>query len=317
MPARRQPSPATTSSTDPPGTARSAAHERGDRAARRRTASPRPSAPAAPRSPAIARSRGPATPTSPTRSSSWGWCWRRAIACARRRAASARRCASSRGTVARSGHRAADRPGAHGAGRHRSDAGRLRRRRSRLPHRARRDPRRFGPRDRYLAGVLNDLGVLRKAQGRYDEALAFYRRALPLVPARRSARARDAGPQPGRHRARPRQLRRAEPHARRSVAAADRAGRGVAIRGRRRRRRAGRDRRGARAPGRGGQALRRALAVFRRVLGPTSLEVGLNLACLAAVEQRRRPAGARPSLYRRALADPGTRCSAATTPTSP
>src|SRR5439155_1755603 len=41
--------------------------------------------------------------------------------------------------------------------------------------------RRFGLRDRYIAGVLNDLGVLRKAQGRYAEALAFYRRALPLV----------------------------------------------------------------------------------------------------------------------------------------
>ena len=36
-------------------------------------------------------SRVPATPTSPTRWSSWGWCWRRAIACARRPAASARR----------------------------------------------------------------------------------------------------------------------------------------------------------------------------------------------------------------------------------
>ena len=50
---------------------------------------------------------------------------------------------------------------------------------------------------------------------------------------------------------------------------------------------------------------RRALAVFGRVLGPTSLEVGLNLACLAAVEQRRGRAGARPSLYAAGARDPG------------
>ena len=85
--------------------------------------------------------------------------------------------------VARSRHRPADDPRAHRAGRHR-------------PRAAAPTPpptagyqaalaairRRFGPRDRYMCGVLNDLGVLRKAQGRYADALAFYRRALPLIP---------------------------------------------------------------------------------------------------------------------------------------
>jgi tetratricopeptide (TPR) repeat protein len=162
--------------------------------------------------------------------------------------------------------------------------------------------RRFGPRDRYLAGVLNDLGVLRKAQGRYDEALAFYRRALPLVPRDdRHALATLAHNLGGIEHARG-NYGRAEPHARRSVrlrtalvgashpsVAADVAALAAIVEAR----------------GRLGEAAKlygRALAVFRHVLGPTSLEVGLNLACLAAVEQRRRrPASAR-QLYRRALA---------------
>jgi tetratricopeptide (TPR) repeat protein len=77
--------------------------------------------------------------------------------------------------------------------------------------------RRFGPRDRYIAGVLNDLGVLRKAQGRYAEALAFYRRALPLVPrGDRHALATLAHNLGGIEHARG-NFARAEPHARRSV----------------------------------------------------------------------------------------------------
>ena len=162
--------------------------------------------------------------------------------------------------------------------------------------------RRFGPRDRYIAGVLNDLGVLRKAQGRYDEAFAFYRRALPLVPrGDRQALATLAHNLGGIQHARG-NFARAEPHARRSVrlrtalvgaghpsVAADVAALAAIVEAR----------------GRLAEAAalyRRALAVFVRVLGPQSLEVGLNLACLAAVEQRRQaPARAR-SLYARALA---------------
>ena len=219
--------------------------------------------------------------------------------------------------VGRSGHRAAVDPRAHGAGRHRPDAGRLRRRRSRLPDRAREIRRRFGPRDRYIAGVLNDLGVLRKAQGRYDEALAFYRRALPLVPrSDRDAHATLAHNLGGIEHARGNYAR-AEPHARRSVrlrtalvgaahpaVAADVAALAAIV-----------EARGP--PGRGRRALRpRAGGVQRTCSARGSLEVGLNLACLAAVEQRRRrPARARSCTRGRSRSRNG--CSAATTPTSP
>ena len=147
--------------------------------------------------------------------------------------------------------------------------------------------RRFGPHDRYIAGVYNDLGVLRKAQGRYAEALAFYRRALPLVArSDRHALATLAHNLGGIEHARG-NFGRAEPHARRSVrlrtslvgaahpaVAADVAALAAIVEARGRLREAA-------------GLYRRALAVFARVLGPTSLEVGLNLACLAAVEQRR------------------------------
>jgi tetratricopeptide (TPR) repeat protein len=103
------------------------------------------------------------------------------------------------------------------------------------------------PRDRYLAGVFNDFGVLRKAQGRYDEALAFYQRALPLVPrGDRQALATLAHNLGGIEHARGNYAD-AEPHARRSVrlrtalVGANHPCRGC------RRRRAGGDRRGARA----------------------------------------------------------------------
>jgi tetratricopeptide (TPR) repeat protein len=162
--------------------------------------------------------------------------------------------------------------------------------------------RRFGPRDRYIAGVLNDFGVLRKAQGRYAEALAFYRRALPLVPrSDRDAQATLAHNLGGIEHARGNYAR-AEPYARRSVhlrttllgtahptVAADVAALAAIVEARGRLREAA-------------ALYRRALAVFARVLGPRSLEVGLNLASLAAVEQRRQaPARAR-TLYARALA---------------
>ena len=65
--------------------------------------------------------------------------------------------------------------------------------------------------------MLNDLGVLRKAQGRYADAIAFYRRALPLVPrSDRDARATLAHNLGGIEHARGNYAR-AEPHARRSV----------------------------------------------------------------------------------------------------
>jgi tetratricopeptide (TPR) repeat protein len=162
--------------------------------------------------------------------------------------------------------------------------------------------RRFGPRDRYMAGVFNDFGVLRKAQGRYDEALAFYRRALPLVPRDdRQALATLAHNLGGIEHARG-NFGRAEPHARRSVrlrtalvganhpaAAADVAALAAIV-----------EARGRLAEAAG--LYRRALAVFSRVLGPESLEVGLNLACLAAIEQRRGARRRARSLYTRALA---------------
>ena len=162
--------------------------------------------------------------------------------------------------------------------------------------------RRFGPRDRYIAGVLNDLGVLRKAQGRYAQALAFYRRALPLVSRTdRHALATLAHNLGGIEHARG-NYGRAEPHARRSIrlrmalvgaahpaVAADVAALAAIVEARGRLTEAG-------------ALYRRALAVFARVLGPTSLEVGLNLACLAAVEQRRHRRTRARALYGRALA---------------
>src|SRR5215471_4330404 len=41
--------------------------------------------------------------------------------------------------------------------------------------------RSFGPRDLDLAGALNDVGMLRKYQGRYPEAAPLYRRALGIL----------------------------------------------------------------------------------------------------------------------------------------
>jgi tetratricopeptide (TPR) repeat protein len=162
--------------------------------------------------------------------------------------------------------------------------------------------RRLPSRDPLLASLLNNLGVLRKAQGRYTEALVFYRQALPLI-ARgdREARATLEHNLGGIEHARGRYAQ-AEPHARRSVAlreamrgadhpavAADVAALAAIVEAR----------------GRFGEAAAlyaRAISVFKRRLGPRSLELGLGLASLAALEQqRRRPARARP-LYARALA---------------
>lgn len=162
--------------------------------------------------------------------------------------------------------------------------------------------RRLPPRDPLIASLLNNLGVLRKAQGRYPEALAFYRRALPLV-ARgdREARATLQHNLGGIEHARGRYAQ-AEPYARRSVAlrtasrgpdhpavAADLAALAAIVEAR-----GGFDEAAA--------LYKRALAVFRRKLGDSSLEVGLGLASLAALEQQRgRLIRARP-LYARSLA---------------
>ena len=178
--------------------------------------------------------------------------------------------------------------------------------------------RRFGPRDRYIAGVLNDLGVLRKAQGRYAEALAFYRRALPLVPrSDRDAHATLAHNLGGIEHARGNYAR-AEPHARRSVrlrtalvgaahpaVAADVAALAAIVEAR------GPPARGRRALPAGRWRCSRACWARR------SLEVGLNLACLAAVEQRRQRARDAPGRCTRGRSPSRSGCSAATTPTSP
>jgi tetratricopeptide (TPR) repeat protein len=161
--------------------------------------------------------------------------------------------------------------------------------------------RRLPRRDPLHVAVLNNLGVLRKAQGRYAEALAYYRRAELLLGRHdREARATLEHNLGGSEHARGRYAA-AEPHARRAVAlraasrgtrhpawAADVAALAAVVEAR----------------GRFAEAAalyRQALAVFGRILGARSLEVGLNLAGLAALEQQRgRPARAR-ALYARAL----------------
>src|SRR5580765_2909296 len=50
----------------------------------------------------------------------------------------------------------------------------------------------FGARDLDLAGALNDIGMLRKYQGRYSEAPRFYRRALRILAANGLAASGDA-----------------------------------------------------------------------------------------------------------------------------
>ena len=147
--------------------------------------------------------------------------------------------------------------------------------------------RRFGPRDPFVPGILNNLGVLRKAQGRYDEAQVMYRQALGLVDRHdRESLATLAHNLGGIEHARGR-FARAEPHARRSVelrtallgaghpaVAADLVALAAILEGR-----------GRLAESAG--LYRRALALFRRRLGNRSLEVGLGLAGLATVEQQR------------------------------
>jgi tetratricopeptide (TPR) repeat protein len=161
--------------------------------------------------------------------------------------------------------------------------------------------RRLPRRDPLIAATLNNLGVLRKAEGRYAEAVAYYRRAAPLIPrGDRLARATLEHNLGGIAHARGR-FAEAEPHARRAVAlrtaavgrrhpawAADVAALAAVVESR------GRFAEAARL-------YRRSQAAFARALGAASLEYALGLAGLAAVEQQRgdRP-GAR-ALYRRAI----------------
>jgi tetratricopeptide (TPR) repeat protein len=164
----------------------------------------------------------------------------------------------------------------------------------------------FGPRDLDVAGLLNNLGVLRKYQGRFDEAVVFYRRALPMLKAdgRRSADRNalatlyhNLG---GIEHARGRYAA-GEPHARRSVklreaqmgpqhvtVAADLAALAAIVEGR----------------GRLAEAAalyQRALTIFRRKLGPRSAEVALDLAGLASVRQAQGRVAEGRRLYARAL----------------
>jgi len=162
--------------------------------------------------------------------------------------------------------------------------------------------RMFGPRDADVAGILNNLGVLRKYQGRYAEAVRFYKRALPLL--------KDSGDRDalatlyhnlgGIEHARGRYAA-GEPHARESVAlreaevgpdhvtvAADVAALAALVEG------CGRLEEAA-------ALYERALAVFRRKLGEQSTEVALNLSSLATLRQQQGRADEAGQLFARAL----------------
>jgi tetratricopeptide (TPR) repeat protein len=160
----------------------------------------------------------------------------------------------------------------------------------------------FGANDPDVAGILNNLGVLRKYQGRFAEAIRFYNRALALLDPERDQEAlatlyHNLG---GIEHARGR-FAAGEPHARRSVelreavlgsshpvVAADVAALAALVDG----------------SGRLDEAAPlylRALAVFRRKLGVKSSEVGLNLSNLAVLRQRQGRLAEAEELYAQAL----------------
>ncbi len=150
--------------------------------------------------------------------------------------------------------------------------------------------------------MLNNLGVLRKAEGRYAEARRLLpRRRSRLLGRDRQARATLEHNLGGIAHARGRYAE-AEPHARRAVTLRAAALGSLAPRLGGRRRGAGGGRGGARAPRRGGGALparpRRSSAASS---ASASLEFGLRLAGLAAVEQQRGKVARARSLYARAL----------------
>jgi tetratricopeptide (TPR) repeat protein len=162
--------------------------------------------------------------------------------------------------------------------------------------------RAFGPRDPDVASILNNLGVLRKAQGRYAEAARFYRRALPLLRASRDrgalatlyhnmggiehARGRyAAGEAPARKSVALREALLGRDHV---AVAADVAALAAIVEGR----------------GRLDEAAglyERALAVFRRKLGERSTEVALNLSSLATLRQQQGRGAEAGRLFARAL----------------
>jgi tetratricopeptide (TPR) repeat protein len=162
--------------------------------------------------------------------------------------------------------------------------------------------RSFGARDPDVAGILNNLGVLRKYQGRFAEATRFYLRALPLLEAAgdREALATLFHNLGGIEHSRGRYAR-GEPHARRSVelreaelgpdhvhVAADVAALAALVEGQ----------------GRLAEAAalyERALVVFRRRLGPRSAEVSINLSSLAALRQQEGRLAEAEQLYDKAL----------------
>jgi|HubBroStandDraft_2_1064218.scaffolds.fasta_scaffold71061_2 tetratricopeptide (TPR) repeat protein len=160
--------------------------------------------------------------------------------------------------------------------------------------------RRLPSRDPLTITALNSLGVLRKAQGRYPEAVVYYRKAGRLLGRNRQAHATLAHNLGGIAHARGRYAE-AEPHARRAVAlraatlgrshpawAADVAALAAVVEAR----------------GRYDEAAvlyRRSQTVFRRKLGERSLEFGLGLAGLAAVEQQRGQVARARALYAQAL----------------
>jgi len=162
--------------------------------------------------------------------------------------------------------------------------------------------RRFGRDDGDVAGILNNLGVLRKYQGRFAEAERFYRRALPTIERSGDVDAlatlyHNLG---GLEHARER-YERGEPYARRSVelreslfgadhvaVAADVAALAALVEGR-----------GDLA--RAERLYERAQGIFRRVLGPSSVEMALVLSSLAAVKQKQGRIQEAEVLYRRAL----------------
>jgi len=162
--------------------------------------------------------------------------------------------------------------------------------------------RRFGNGDGDVAGILNNLGVLRKYQGRFVEAERFYRKALPIIEQSGDVDAlatlhHNLG---GLEHARERHEQ-GEPHARRSVelreslfganhvaVAADVAALAALVEGR-----------GGLEEAEG--LYQRARAIFRRVLGPSSAELALVLSSLAAVTQKQGKVREAEALYRRAL----------------
>jgi tetratricopeptide (TPR) repeat protein len=165
--------------------------------------------------------------------------------------------------------------------------------------------RRLGARDLETGAVLNDLGVLRKYQGRFGEAAAFYRRARAIVDRSAERRGQAAATlyhnlgglehSRGRHA-------RGEPHARRSVelrtallgadhpmVAADVAALAALVDGQ----------------GRLAEAARlyqRALRIFRGQLGAGSSEVAVNLCALGGVRQAQGRLADGEKLIRAALA---------------